>query len=156
MENNKDDTDLFNDEKSLFRKKINSILQENPVTEIISDLIRLHMLRVASKDDSQLILVEVYNLLGAEQFAELVELINGRKITFPDSEGFKETIEIALSYYFKYIQGRSWDEIKILLQNSDVSSIKYGINCTRLQNFISELSSISMMEQYGVSGIQNG
>jgi hypothetical protein len=139
---------LFNDEKSLFRRKINTILQENPVKEILEDLIRLHLLRIASKDENQLILVEVYNLLGAEQFAELVELINGRKVTFPEPETFKETIEIALSYYFKYIQNRSWDEIKILLQNSEVSSIKYGINCNKLSNFINELASLSALENY--------
>jgi hypothetical protein len=140
--------DFFEDEKSLFRKKINTILQENPVKEIIEDLIRLHLLRIASKDENQLILVEVYNLLGAEQFAELIELINGRKVTFPDTEAFKETIEIALSYYFKYIQNRSWDEIKVLLQNSEVSSIKYGINTSKLATFINELSSLSAMEKY--------
>jgi hypothetical protein len=148
MDTNDNSGDLFQDEKSLFRKKINSILKENPVKEIIEDLIRLHLLRIASKDENQLILVEVYNLLGAEQFAELVELINGRKIVFPEPEGFKETVEIALSYYFKYIQNRSWDEIKILLQNSEVSSIKYGINCNKLSQFINELSSISAMENY--------
>jgi hypothetical protein len=143
-----DKEDFFENEKSLFRKKINTILQENPVKEIIEDLIRLHLLRIASKDENQLILVEIYNLLGAEQFAELVELINGRKISFPEPETFKETIEIALSYYFKYIQNRSWDEIKILLQNSEVSSIKYGINTNKLHNFINELSSLSAIENY--------
>jgi hypothetical protein len=138
--------DFFENEKSLFRKKINKILQENPVVEIIEDLIRLHLLRIASKDENQLVLVEIYNLLGAEQFAELVELVNGRKVSLPDPESFKETIEIALSYYFKYIQNRSWDEIKILLQNSEVSSIKYGINCNKLNAFVSELASLSYLE----------
>jgi hypothetical protein len=144
-----DNNNFFEDEKSLFRKKINSILKENPVKEIIEDLIRLHLLRIASKDENQLVLVEIYNLLGAEQFAELIELVNGRKVTFPETETFKETVEIALSYYFKYIQNRSWDEIKILLQNSEVSSIKYGINCNKLNTFISELSSLSALETYG-------
>jgi hypothetical protein len=144
-----DKNNFFEDEKSLFRKKINSILKENPVKEIIEDLIRLHLLRIASKDENQLVLVEIYNLLGAEQFAELIELINGRKVAFPETETFKETVEIALSYYFKYIQNRSWDEIKILLQNSEVSSIKYGINCNKLNQFINELSSLSAMESYG-------
>jgi hypothetical protein len=137
--------EFFEDEKSLFRQKINTILKENPVKEIIEDLIRLHLLRIASKDENQLILVEVYNLLGAEMFAELVELVNGRKISFPEPETFKETVEIALSYYFKYIQNRSWDEIKVLLQNSEVSSIKYGINTNKLNSFINELSSMSAL-----------
>lgn len=139
---------IFDNEKSLFRKKINSILQEHPVKEIIEDLIRLHLLRVASKDENQLVMVELYNLLGAEQFAEVLEVINGKKVHFPSAESFKETVEIALSYYFKYFQHRSWDDIRLLLQNENFSTIKYSINCTKLEQFIQELSSVSLLEGF--------
>jgi len=143
-----EDTKLFNNEKSLFKKKINDILKENPVKEVIEDLIKLHLLRTASKNESQLILVEIYNLLGCEQFTELIEIINGKTISFPDVENFKETIQIALCYYFKYLKHKKWDEIKTLLQDDDVSSIKYGINCNKLNSFINEMSSLSILEKH--------
>jgi len=138
MEDNKNDDSLIYEEKSLFQKKINKILKENPVEEVIKDLIKLHYLRLASKNESQLVLVEIYNLLGSELFSELIELINGRTVHFPDRESFKETIQIALCYYFKYIKHKKWDEIKELLQDDEVSSIKYGINCNKIHQFIQE------------------
>ena len=139
--------DIFTDERSLFRKRINKIMQENPIKEIIEDLIRLHLLRVASKDENQLVMVELYNLLGAELFSEVLEIVNGRKVSFPDAESFKETIEIALCYYYRYFHHRDWEEIKVLLQNDNFSTIKYGINCTKLQQFINELSSLSAIDE---------
>jgi hypothetical protein len=138
---------LFNDEKSLFQKKINDILTENPVKDIIEDLIKLHLLRTASKNEDQLVLVEIYNLLGSEQFAELIELVNGKNVQFPDAESFKETIQIALCYYFKYLKHKKWDEIKQILQDEEVSSIKYGINCNKLNQFINEMSATALSQK---------
>jgi hypothetical protein len=137
---------LFTEEKSLFQKKINNILKENPVKDIIEDLIRLHYLRTASKNENQLVLVEIYNLLGSEQFAELIELVNGRNVSFPDIDSFKESVNIALCYYFKYLKHKKWDEIKQILQDEEVSSIKYGINCNKLHTFLNELSAIASVE----------
>jgi hypothetical protein len=132
--------DLFKEEKSLFQKKINNILKENNVKDVIEDLIKLHYLKQASKNEDKIIFVEIYNLLGSEMFAELIELINGRTITFPDMDSFKESVNIALCYYFKYLKHKKWDEIKQILQDDDVHSIKYGIHCNKLHTFINELS----------------
>ena len=130
---------LVTEEKSLFQKKINKILKENPIEEVIKDLIKLHYLRLASKNEDQLVLVEIYELLGSELFAELIETVNGRTVQFPDRESFKESVQIALCYYFKYLKHKKWDEIKEILQDEEVSSIKYGINCNKLNSFINEM-----------------
>jgi len=134
------DTLIVSEEKSLFQKKINKILKENVSEEIIKDLIKLHYLKLASKNENQYVLVEIYELLGSELFAELIELINGRTVQFPDRESFKESVQIALCYYFKYLKHKKWDEIKEILQDEEVSSIKYGINCNKLNQFISEMA----------------
>jgi hypothetical protein len=141
------DNKLFTEEKSLFQKKINNILKDNPVKDVIEDLIKLHYLRTASKNESQLVLVEIYNLLGSEMFAELIELVNGRNVSFPDIDSFKESVNIALCYYFKYLKHKKWDEIKQLLQDEEVSSIKYGINTNKLHTFLQEMSAISNMNK---------
>jgi len=130
---------LIVEEKSLFQKKINKILKENPIEEVIKDLIKLHYLRLASKNEEQTVLVEIYELLGSELFAELIETVNGRTVQFPDRESFKESVQIALCYYFKYLKHKKWDEIKDILQDDEVSSIKYGINCNKLNQFINEM-----------------
>jgi len=138
MENDNDT--LITNEKSLFQKKINNILKKDVSEEVIKDLIKLHYLRLASKNESQFLLVEIYELLGSELFAEFIELMNGRTFTFPDRESFKESVQIALCYYFKYFKHKKWDEIKNILQDEEVSSIKYGINCNKLNSFINEMA----------------
>ena len=134
-------------EKTFFQKKLNNVLKKSPVEEVIKDLIKLHYLRIASKDESKYVLVEIYELLGSEKFAELIEIINGRTIKFPDRESFKESVQIALCYYFKYIKHKKWDEIKEILQDDDVSSVKYGINCNKLSQFINEMSAKMISEK---------
>lgn len=131
---------LILEERSTFQKKINDILKKNPIEDLIQDLVKLHYLRLASKNEDQAVIVEVYNLLGAEKFAELIETINGKTITFPTRESFKESVQIALCYYFKYMKGKKWTEIKELLQDEEVSSIKFGINCNKLNTFINEMA----------------
>ena len=127
-------------EKTLFQKKVNDILRENPVEETIKNLIKLHYLRQASKKEDEYVLVEIYNLLGSEKFAELIELVNGRTVSFPDRESFNESVQIALCYYFRYFKNKKWDEIKDILKDNDISSIKHGINCNKLHNFINEMA----------------
>jgi len=138
------------DEKSLFQKKINQILKENKNEEIIKDLIKLHYLRIASRNEDKMVHVEIYNLLGPELFAELIELMNGRTVVFPDRESFKESVQIALCFYFKYLKRKKWDEIKEILQDEEVSSIKFGIGTNKLNSFINEMASkLGMMGNNG-------
>lgn len=138
-----DSDTLIVEEKSVFQQKINKILKKDVSEDVIRDLIKLHYLRLASKNEPQYVLVEIYELLGSELFAELIELINGRTVQFPDRESFKESIQIALCYYFKYIKHKKWDEIKELLQDEDVSSIKFGINTNKLHSWINEMAARS-------------
>lgn len=142
MTENYQEDGFFVEEKTLFQKRINEILKENKIKEIIEDLIKLHMLRTASKNENQLVLVELYDLLGPELFSDMIEIVNGRTIDFPGINSFKDTVQIAISYYFKYLKNKSWTEIKEILQEEDTASIKLGINCTKLNQFINEMASM--------------
>lgn len=136
------DNQFFNEEKTLFQKRINEILKESRTRQVIEDLIKLHMLRTASKNENQLVLVELYDLLGPELYSDMIEIVNGRTVDFPSMSSFKDTVQIAISYYYKYLKNKSWAEIKQILQEEDTASIKLGINCTKLNQFINEMASM--------------
>jgi hypothetical protein len=87
-------------------------------------------------------LSEIYSLLGAQKFAELVELMNGRTVQFPRADSFKETIQIAICFYYKYLKNKKWDEIKEILNDDEVSSIKMGIRSNHLHQFINKMTQI--------------
>lgn len=130
---------LFEDEKSVFRYNLNKATKDRDGVKIIEDLVRLILLKNYGKNDATLKLVEVYNLFGLEGFVDLIDIMNGKTVPFPSIEEMKDVVKIAISYYYKYLKNKSWEEIKEILQDEDCSSIKYGINCSKLNRFITEL-----------------
>lgn len=125
---------LFNNPTTIFQQNVNNIMKENPCKELIEDLIRLNMFKNAEKDEKALVLVELYNLLGVDKFMDVIELLSGKTVKFPSD--FKETIQIALCYYYRQFKGYSWSQIKELIQDDDLSSIKLGVKVQQLQKFI--------------------
>lgn len=127
---------LFEKPRTVFQQGVNDLLKENPSKELIKDLIRLNMFKNAEKDEKALVLVELYNLLGVEKFMDVMELLGGKTIKFPNKSDFKETIQIALCYYYRQFNNYSWDQIKTLIQDDDLSSVKLGVRVQQLQKFI--------------------
>ena len=127
---------LFNKPRTVFQSTVNELMSENNCTELIKDLIHLNMLKNGEKDEKQLVFVELYNLLGLEKFMETMELLGGKTIKFPNKADFKETIQIALCYYYRQFKDYSWDQIKGLIQDDDLSSVKLGVLVQQLQRFI--------------------
>ena len=141
---------LFEREKSMFQKQLNDALKVRENVPLVEDIIKLTLLKNAGRDDSMLKLVEVYNYFGLEQFVDLIDIMNGKSVQFPSIDEFKDVVKIAISYYFKYLKGKSWDEIKTLLNDNDFSPIKYGINCSKLNKFITELTEYqTFIEKHG-------
>jgi hypothetical protein len=133
---------IFEKERSVFQAQINTIANEELQSDVIRDLIKLQLAKEAERNDKMLPLCEIYSLLGASEFAELVELMNGRIVSFPKPESFKETIQIAICFYYKYLKGEKWDKIKELLDDDEFSSIKMGIKTNHLHQFINKMNQI--------------
>jgi hypothetical protein len=134
--------DVFSDPRSCFQDHINKIASEDVMKPVIEDIIKLQLARESEKNDKMLPLCEMYNLLGAQQFSELVELMNGRSVTFPRADSFKETVQIAICFYFKYLRNKKWEEIKEILNDDEISSIKMGIKTNHLRQFITKMTQI--------------
>ena len=127
---------------TLFQQTINDIMKESASKELIEDLIRLNMFKNAEKDEKQLVLVELYNLLGAEKFMDVLDLLEGKPIKFHHNADFKETIQIALCYYYRQFKDYSWEEIKDLIKDDDLSSVKLGVRVQQLQRFINKFGEL--------------
>lgn len=127
---------MYNSAKNIFQQKLKDTIKVDSAKEIIEDVIRLHLFKNAEKNEALLSLVEVYNLLGLEKFTELLALLDGKTITFPNKEDFKDTVQLAVCYYYKNIEQKSWEEIKTILGDSELPSIKYGIRIQQFQSFL--------------------
>lgn len=132
---------LFTKEKTVFQKQINEVMKDRSNIKVIEDIIKLILLKNSAKTENPTTLIEVYNYFGLESFVDLIDIMNGKEVKFPEIDEFKETIKTAIAYYYKYIKHKSWTEIKAILKDDITNSyIKYGINCSRLNRFITELS----------------
>lgn len=129
---------LYEQPKNVLEEKLNETLKGGEES-LISDLIKLSLLKTASKDEDLLVFTEIYNLLGLSKFTELISLIDGKTITFPSKEEFRETIVTILCYYYRNVQNKNWDEIKSLLNMPELNTIRYGIKASQLEAFIKEL-----------------
>lgn len=127
---------MYKNPKSVFQQKIQETVKTNTSKQIIEDIIRLHLFKNAEKNEALLSLVEIYDLLGLDKFTELLQLLDGRTVTFPQKEDFKDTIQLAICYYYKNIEGKSWGEIKEILGDSELPTIKYGIRMQQYQSFL--------------------
>jgi hypothetical protein len=127
---------MFTTPKSIFQQRLKETIKTDSSKQIVEDLIRLHLFKNAEKNEALLSLVEVYDLLGLDRFIDLISLLSGRTLTFPKKEDFKDTLTLAICYYYKNIEGKSWNEIKDLLGDEELPTIKYGIRMQQLQSFL--------------------
>ena len=130
---------LYKQPKTIFQDRINEIVESTVASEIIKDLIHLQMFKSAEKNSKNLALVEIFNLLGVEKFTELIDLLDGKTIKFPTKDTLKEYVIIALCFYHKKYFGRTWPEIKEIIGDDKLKSIKYGLRVQNLETFIKYL-----------------
>lgn len=126
---------MYSEPKTVLQQKLRDTLDVKS-SALVSDLIKLSLMKLAEKDENLLIYTEIYNLLGIEKFTELISLVNGRPLVLPSKEDFKDTINTVLCYYYRTVEGKDWDEIKQLLADPDLNTIKYGIRATTFADFI--------------------
>ena len=130
---------IFESPENLLEQKINETLQE-PEETLVSSLVELSLLKDSKKSRDTLVFSELYNLLGLESFTEVIQLLSGRTITFPTQESFKETILMVLCYYYRYVCGKSWEEVKSLVMEPDLQTAKFGIRCKQFDTFLKEMT----------------
>lgn len=136
---------LYKDPKNMLQLKINEALGSGEES-IVSDLIKLSLLKKASKNYDNLVYTEVYNLLGLEKFSELVTLLDGKALTLPTKDDLKDTVTMVLCYYYRNIEHKNWDDIKSILGIPDINTIKQGIRSSQFEAYLKEMISKRLMK----------
>lgn len=131
---------MFKTAKSVFQQRLQDTLKSDSSKDVIEDLIKLHLFKNAEKDEALLILVEIYDLLGLDKFIDLMNLLDGQTVTFPAREDMRDTVQLAICYYYRNVEGKSWSDIKEILGDPELPTIKYGIRMQQLQSFLDYIS----------------
>lgn len=129
---------FYSNPHTILEKRINEALGKSE-EGIVSDLIRIALLKTAEKDSSLLIYTEIYNLLGPDKFTSLVRLLDGRTLRLPKKDKLKDSVLLSLCYYYKNIEKKSWEQIKDILGIQDLNTIKMGIHISQLDSFLDKM-----------------
>jgi len=81
------------------------------------------------------ILVDLYHTLDKESFVKVISLLDGRTFHSPTKKEMEETLLLAVLYYEKEIEGKSWKEIQSEY-DFEIPTIKFGIRIKNLDNWI--------------------
>ena len=129
---------IYETPSNILEQRINEALGKGEES-IISDLIKLSLMKKASKDSDCLIYTEIYNLLGLEKFSELVSLIDGRTLHLPTKEELRDTVITVLCYYYRNVKKMDWVDIKEKLGIQDINAVRQGIRSSQFESYLKEL-----------------
>lgn len=130
---------LFKSPSNLFQQNINEILRDEGSIDLINDLLEIQMVKESEKNENNKVFLELYNLLGPDKFYDVIHLLAGKTVRFPDRDSFEETIKIVTFYYLKVLKNKNWKEIKESFNDENLKTIKYGIKINQLQLYLSYL-----------------
>ena len=129
---------IYETPSNILEQRINEALGKGEES-IVSDLIKLSLMKKASKDSDCLIYTEIYNLLGLEKFSELVSLIDGRTLHLPTKEELRDTVITVLCYYYRNVKKMDWVDIKEKLGIQDINAVRQGIRSSQFESYLKEL-----------------
>ena len=124
---------IFKSPREVFEDQLNDIFSsssEENVNVILKALSLL--LRMPSMNND---LVDLYNLVGLEQFVGVISLFENRTVKFPNRNEVKDLILTSLLYYYHEVENLSWSEIREKIP-FEFSSISYSIKIKKFNSFI--------------------
>jgi hypothetical protein len=123
----------FKDSIDIFDSQIDEVFGKKKESEM--DIILKTLSMVIYENSSNTDTMELYKLLGMENFVKVISLFDGRTVKLPSADEFKENLILSLIYYYKEIKQFTWEQIKEKLP-FEISGIRYGIKIKNLNNYI--------------------
>lgn len=127
---------LFKNPSEVLEEQINDIFlaRREDNTDLIIQAFSIILNKEYSKKQD---IIDLYNLVGMDTFVSIVSLFERRTITFPSKDEIKESIILALIFYYREIQGFTWDKVKEIVP-FEFSSISYSSKIKNLNSFVVE------------------
>lgn len=124
---------MIENPQELWEKKLNNLFkkQEKTETQKFLDIVSIILYSNESCKDVS----ELYSQVDLDTFTKVINTFEGRTITFPTKLEIKDSIELALLFYYKNIKGiDSYKDLKTLniIDEKDFSSISIGKRLNKL------------------------
>ena len=130
---------MIEDPNELWEKRLNSLFAKKDKTEVekFLDIVSI----IIYMDDKCKDISDLYSIVDLDNFVKIVNLFSGRTIHFPEKKDIKDSIELALLFYYKNIQKiTSYKDLKGLniIDEKDFSSISIGKRLNKLNEQIQD------------------
>lgn len=127
---------LFKNPKEVIEEQLNDLFltrkEDDTDTIVQAFSMILNMNNTKNRD-----MVDLYNLVGMDEFVSIISLFEKRTVVFPSKDEIKESILLALIFYYREVKGLSWEEIKDIVP-FDFSSISYSSKLKGLNKYLVE------------------
>jgi len=130
---------MIENPQELWEKRLNNLFKKKEKTETqkFLDIVSI----ILYSNDSCKDVSDLYSHVGLDTFINVINLFEGRKIEFPTKAEIKDSIELALLFYYKNIQGiENYKDLKSLniIDEKDFSSISVGKRLNKLSKNLQE------------------
>ena len=137
---------IISSPRNIFQQKLNEItLKDTQASSVFENIFKLYQMYNLQKvditnktptQDNWKYLLHIFHEFGLENFMKLISITGGKTIIFPSEDELKDSITTVLCYYYKEIKNKSWEEIKNILNDEELNTIKYGIRIRQFKQFI--------------------
>lgn len=134
---------IYTDPRSMFQKRIQALMKNEPaeIETLFDKLFALQQISLMERGTTESksnweSLLNIYSILGINNYIKLISQLKGKTITFPTEEDVKDSVLTVLCFYYKEIEKKSWKEIIKLINVPNLNTIKYGIRIRQLSEFI--------------------
>jgi len=130
---------MIQDPLETWQIKLNNIFKYKEKSEVAVFLDIVGM--IIHNSDKNTDMSSMYETLDFESFIKMIHLFDGRTVTFPTKEELKESIELALFFYYKNVAGvTSYKDLKKfnLKDGKELNSISMGRKLSKLSREIQE------------------
>jgi hypothetical protein len=95
---------LFDDERTLFRKRINELMGKDVSKSNVDELIKSYLTARGNENGRKL--AEIYDLLGIDKFFDLLDITEETFVQFPSISGIYEAIQSILAFHYSCVSGK--------------------------------------------------
>jgi hypothetical protein len=122
--------------ETLFEERMRTLIKENEEADSEKTILNLiELLMYKERVDNGLF--EIIKLFGINGLAKLVNLFNGRTVTFPKRDEFKQYIELVIAFYYRKYHGKmDWKWLREHVGNPDISSVSFGLRINSFEKWM--------------------
>jgi len=90
---------LFDDERTLFQRRVNELSGTGTSVESIDSIIKYQI--GCRGDDNSKRLVSLYDVLGIDDFFNVLDVCEGQVMYFPTMSSINDAVQSAMAFYYK-------------------------------------------------------